>query len=126
MEFDGKNGGNNVASLLWKQFKLDGLVPQVDPTTQDIVEKYHVSAKEINLVFDNCGWQKKNQMVLSMLTILVKRKVCIVARAIFLIQGHTKDDCDRLFNLMKQTEEEAKSTLLKTCTHRSNYTKTSL
>ena len=37
-----------------------------------------------------------------MLRILVKRKLCIVARAIFLIQGHTKNDCDRLFNLMQQ------------------------
>ena len=55
MEFYGKKGGNNVASLLWKQFKLDGLVPQVDPITQDIVDKEHVPAKEINLVFDNCG-----------------------------------------------------------------------
>ena len=60
MEFDGKKRGNNVASFLWKQFKLDGLVPQVDPTTQDIVDKYHVPAKEINLVFDNCGGQNKN------------------------------------------------------------------
>ena len=55
MEFDGKKGGNNIAILLWKQFKLDGLVPQVDPTTQDVVDKDHVPAKEINLVFDNCG-----------------------------------------------------------------------
>ena len=102
MEFDGKKGGNNVASLLWKQFKLDGLVPQVDPTTQDIIDEDHVPAKEINLVFDNCGGQNKNRMVLRMLTILVKRKVCMVARAIFLIRGHTKNDCDRLFNLMKQ------------------------
>ena len=41
-------------------------------------------------------------MVLRMLTILVKRKVCIVARAIFLIRGHTKNDFDRIFNLLKQ------------------------
>ena len=64
-EFDGKKGGNNVAGLLWKQFKLDGLVPQVDPTTQDIVDKDYVPAKEINLVFDKCGGQNKNRMVLS-------------------------------------------------------------
>ena len=41
-------------------------------------------------------------MLLRILTILVKRKVFIVARAIFLIRVHTNNDCDRLFNLMKQ------------------------
>ena len=102
MEFYGNKGGNNVASLVWKQFKLDGLVPQVDPTTQDIVDKDHVPAKEIHLIFDNYGGQNKNRMVLRMLSILVKRKACIVSRDIFLTRVHTKNDCDRLFNLMNQ------------------------
>jgi hypothetical protein len=41
-------------------------------------------------------------MVLRFLVILVKRKVCKVARAIFLVRGHTKNDCDRSFNLLKK------------------------
>ncbi len=37
-----------------------------------------------------------------MLFFMVKLKVCKLARAIFLVKGHTKnDDCDRMFNLMK-------------------------
>jgi hypothetical protein len=32
---------------------------------------------------------------------MVKRGLCHVARAIFLIRGHTKNDCDRMFNLLK-------------------------
>ena len=91
----GKKGGDNVASMLWKQLKMSGLIPQDNsrPAT---------AAKEINLVMDNCGGQNKNNMVLRMLLFLVKLGVCKVARAIFLVRGHTKNDCDRLFNLMKK------------------------
>jgi hypothetical protein len=37
-----------------------------------------------------------------MLLFLVKIGVAKTIRAIFLVRGHTKNDCDRLFNLMKQ------------------------
>ena len=95
LEDRGKKGGDNVASMLWKQLKLSGLVPE-DNT------KPATAAKEINIVMDNCGGQNKNNMVLRMLLFLVKLGVCKVARAIFLVRGHTKNDCDRLFNLMKK------------------------
>jgi hypothetical protein len=60
-----------------------------------------ITANEINLVFDNCAGQNKNRMVYRMLFFMVKLKVCRIAREIFLIKGHTKNDCDRMFNLMK-------------------------
>jgi hypothetical protein len=91
----GKKGGDNVASMLWKQLQILELVPK-DNT------KPATAAMEINLVMDNCGGQNKNNMVLRMLVFLVKLGVCKVARAIFLVRGHTKNDCDRLFNLMKK------------------------
>ena len=58
-------------------------------------------AKEINFVFDNCGGQNKNRMVLRFMIMLAKLKIARVVRAIFLIKGHTKNDCDRMFNLLK-------------------------
>jgi hypothetical protein len=91
----GKKGGDNVASLLWKQLKYSGLVPEDN-------SKPDSAANEINFVFDNCGGQNKNRMVLRLLPLLVKRGICNTARAIFLVRGHTKNDCDRLFNLMKK------------------------
>ena len=91
----GKKGGDNVASMLWKQLKILGLIP-------DDNSRPATAAKEINLLMDNCGGQNKNNMVLRMLLFLVKLGVCKVARAIFLVRGHTKNDCDRLFNLMKK------------------------
>ena len=90
-EDEAKKGGNNVASLIYRQLFYDGFL-------QD--DKKHI--KELNFVFDNCGGQNKNRMVLRMLLYLVRRKVCDTARAIFLIKGHTKNDCDRMFNLMKK------------------------
>ena len=75
--------------MIWKQLKLQGLLNGR-------------TAHEINLVFDNCAGQNKNRMVSRLLFYLVKLKVCTTARAIFLIKGHTKNDCDRMFNLLKQ------------------------
>jgi hypothetical protein len=80
----GKKGGNTVASAIWKFLRIQGQM-----------------ANEINLVFDNCAGQNKNRMVTRFLFFLVKLKVRRTARAIFLVKGHTKNDCDRMFNLMK-------------------------
>jgi hypothetical protein len=58
--------------------------------------------KELNLFFDNCGGQNKNRMVLRLLPLLVGLRVAKTVRASFLVRGHTKNDCDRLFNLLKK------------------------
>lgn len=85
-----KKGGNNVTSLLWLHLRRSGVAATTRPF------------KEITFIFDNCGGQNKNRMVLRFLFFLVKLRVATVARAAFLIRGHTKNDCDRLFNLMKK------------------------
>lgn len=87
-EYDGKKGGNNFASLIWKELHRKGL-------------KAGSKAKELNFVFDNCSGQNKNRMVIRLLTISVALGYAKKVVAIFLIRGHTKNDCDRTFNLMK-------------------------
>jgi hypothetical protein len=88
---EAKKGGNSVVSLLWKKFlDVKGLRTPVG-----------TPAHEINFVFDNCAGQNKNRMVMRFLFFLVKLKIARTARAIFLVKGHTKNDCDRMFNLMK-------------------------
>lgn len=84
-----KKGGNTVVSCIWKELERKGL-------------RSGKTAKELNLVFDNCAGQNKNRMVYRFLFYLVKMKITRVARAIFLVKGHTKNDCDRMFNLMKR------------------------
>lgn len=65
-EGEAKKGGNSVASMIWKQFQMDGL-------------RNGKTAKEINLVFDNCTGQNKNRMIIRMLIILVKLKITTTA-----------------------------------------------
>lgn len=89
-EGEGKKGGNNVTSMLYAELKRKGITDGGAPV------------KEINFFFDNCSGQNKNRMVLRFIVCLVKMKICKTARAAFLIRGHTKNDCDRLFNLMKK------------------------
>jgi hypothetical protein len=81
---------SGVAHFHWANLKRLGVIGTAEPF------------KEFNMVMDNCGGQNKNRMVLRMLFFLVKLKVATVERIIFLVQGHTKNDCDRLFNLMKK------------------------
>ena len=96
LEDMGKKGGNNVASMLWQQLVKEGFVPTPDAVAT------HKPIKELNLFFDNCGGQNKNRMVFRLLFYIVKRRVAARASAIFLVRGHTKNDCDRIFNLMKR------------------------
>ena len=91
----GKKGGNNVASLIWANLTRLGIVGTTEPF------------KELNIVMDNCGGQNKNRMVLRLLFYLVKLGICIDARIIFLVRGHTKNDCDRLFNIMKKLYQKS-------------------
>jgi hypothetical protein len=44
-----------------------------------------------------------------LLHFIVKRRIAIVARAIFLVRGHTKNACDRLFNTMKKQYRKVNS-----------------
>jgi hypothetical protein len=77
----GKKGANNVASLIMKT------LPKLNLLCEDSV------GSELNIIFDNCSGQNKNNTVLKLPAWLM---------AIFLVVGHTKNASDRLFNLLKQ------------------------
>jgi hypothetical protein len=94
-EGDGAKGGNNVASLLMKTLrKLDLL--KVDEDGKPL------KGKELNIIFDNCPGQNKNNYVLWLVPYLVERGYFDKVNFIFLIVGHTKNACDRRFNNMKK------------------------
>jgi hypothetical protein len=96
-----KKGGNNVASLLMQQLHHHGIVEQATTTGEPF--------KELNFIMDNCGGQNKNRHVLRILHFIVKRRIAVVANAIFLVRGHTKNACDRLFNTMKREYRKCNS-----------------
>ena len=86
-ENDGERGANNICSCLLKYFKMRGWLKK--------------NYFELSIVADNCGGQNKNRIVLRFLMWLVEVGYFPKIRLIFLVKGHTKNSCDRLFNLLK-------------------------
>ena len=56
---------------------------------------------ELPHTFDDCGGQNKNKMVIRWLVFLTQLRMAKTQHGIFLIKGHTKNDCDRMFNPLK-------------------------
>jgi hypothetical protein len=85
----GSKGGNNVCSLIVKTLEIMELLRENDP------------GLELNIVFDNCSGQNKNNTVLKLLLWLVEMQYFCRVNFVFLIVGHTKNAADRLFNALK-------------------------
>ena len=88
-EQDGDRGANNICSCLWKYFGMRGWLRN--------------NYVDLSIVADNCGGQNKNRIVVRFLMWLVEMGIFPRIRLIFLVKGHTKNSCDRLFNLVKIT-----------------------
>ena len=89
-EGQAKKGGNTVASLLQRHIKDCGLI-----------DASKGARKELSIVMDNCGGQNKNRMVLQLALLFVELGYYKQVNYVFLDAGHTKNSCDRLFNVLK-------------------------
>ena len=85
----GKKGTNNVASLIMKTLR------HLNILCKDSV------GSELNIVFDNCCGQNKNNTVLRLAPWLAQLGYFLEINFIFLVVGHTKNAADRLFNSLK-------------------------
>ena len=85
----GKKGANNVASLIMKTLRHLDLFKET------------MIGSELNIVFDNCCGQNKNNTVLRLAAWIAKLGYFNEVNFIFLIVGHTKNVADRLFNSLK-------------------------
>ena len=85
----GKKGANNVASLIVKTLRLLNLLQEDSP------------GEELNIIFDNCSGQNKNNTVLKLAAWLKAMGYFKWVNFIFLIVGHTKNAANRLFNSLK-------------------------
>jgi len=85
----GKKGASNVTSLIVKT--LRGLNLLRDDSV----------GGELNIVFDNCSGQNKNNTVLRLAAWLMAMGYFKAVQFIFLVVGHTKNAADRLFNSLK-------------------------
>ena len=101
-----KKGGNNVASLIYNKFKLDGFVEKIEEIGP---------MKEYNLIMDNCGGQNKNRMVIRFFMMLAEVGYFKTGRMAFLVRGHTKNPCDRSFMLLKKTSTTKTFTQSNSC-----------
>ena len=82
----GKKGASNVASLIVKTLRALNLL------SADAV------GGELNIVFDNCSGQNKNNTVLKLAAWLMAMSYFKLVHFIFLVVGHTQNAADRLFN----------------------------
>jgi hypothetical protein len=85
----GKKGANNVASLIVKALR------QLNLLREDSV------GGELNVIFDNCSGQNKNNTVLRLAAWLMAMGYFKEVNFIFLVVCHTKNAADRLFNSLK-------------------------
>lgn len=87
-----KKGGNNVASLIFKYLKENGILNLAETEG---------TGKRQPLIITNCAGQNKNRMVMRFGQYLVDRGIFKEVETIFLITGHTKNICDRKFKDLK-------------------------
>jgi len=85
----GKKGANNVASLIVKALR------QLNILREDSV------GGELNIIFDNCLGQNKNNTVLKLPAWLMAMNYFKEVNFTFLIVGQTKNAADCLFNSLK-------------------------
>jgi hypothetical protein len=90
----GKKGGNNVASMIVDFLERTGRIQYQNGNP--------VKRKRLTIAADNCGGQNKNHHVLRLALYLVEKGFYEEAEVLFYVKGHTKNVCDRCFNLMKK------------------------
>ena len=86
----GKKGANNVSSLIIKTLR-----------DLNLLRNDEVGG-ELNIIFDNCSGQNKNNTVIKLAVWLSELGYFEKISFIFLVVGHTKNSADRLFNTMKK------------------------
>lgn len=86
----GKKGANNVASLIVKTLHEQGRL------------RKDCAGGELNIFFDNCSGQNKNNTVIKLAGWLRAMGYFKTVNFVFLIVGHTKNAADRLFNSLKK------------------------
>ena len=88
-----RRGGNNVVSLLSNTLQKKGVFEDAERLGP---------GKALTMVFDNCGGQNKNRIVLRYALYLVGKRIFKSVKLVFLVCGHTKNVCDCMFKELKQ------------------------
>ena len=93
-EGEGCRGSNNVTSLIWKYLCDEGIIQ---------LSSEKGPGKKLSPICDNCGGQNKKRTVIRFASWLVDKKIYSEVEIVFLIKGHIKNICDRMFSVLKHT-----------------------
>jgi hypothetical protein len=93
-EWEGGKGSNVIASLWLMSLRQEGVIKEDERGNP-------ICGGNLTGIADNCGGQNKNITVLRTIAWLVESGYFKEVEMVFLIVGHTKNACDRLFNSMK-------------------------
>jgi hypothetical protein len=85
-----RKGMDNVASLIYCCLDKEKLLKENEP------------GASLTILCNNCSGQNKNNNVLRLPLWLVERGHFKEVSVLFFILGHTKNACDRMFNIMKK------------------------
>jgi hypothetical protein len=69
--------------------------------TKHRLENYHYPIEELNIIMDNCTGQNKNGTIIKLAAYMCEMGWFNRVNLFFLMKGHTKNSCDRMFNLLK-------------------------
>lgn len=98
-ESDGAKGANNVASLIYKHL-VDS--KKINPFASWNESQTPEKRNKLTIFMDNCSGQNKNNTVLRLPLYLVEKGFYKEVECVFFVVGHTKNPCDRCFNLLKE------------------------
>jgi hypothetical protein len=89
-EETGRKGMDNVASLIYCCLEKEELLKENQP------------GASLTILGHNCSGQNKNNTVLRLPLWLVERGYFKEVTVLFFIQGHTKNACNWMFNILKK------------------------
>lgn len=87
-------GADNIISCLY-----------LDLVRRGVIGNTGHPLKHLTIAADNCSGQNKNKAMIKFCTWLVEAGWIGKVTLLFLVKGHTKNDCDRNFNLLKRGQD---------------------
>lgn len=110
LESMGEKGGRNVASFILSYLYEKSV--SIHPIITDLYRNDRIldtsillpsdcKCHELNVIMDNCGGQNKNNTVIRLALLLTFLQTFKTVNILFMVKGHTKNQCDHCFNLMK-------------------------
>lgn len=103
-EGEADRGADNIISCLYWDLEKRGIIAGETwaENTVPLAPSTHVPIAHLVIGADNCGGQNKNKAMIMFCMWLHEAGWVTKVTLLFLVKGHTKNDGDKYFNLLKQ------------------------